>query len=111
MGKAYRQITSDKFLGHAALYRLDPPVSQSRWDYDTDEDVETLHEHVIVSGVNTSYDHEVLIFPGTEDGEIASWAEIAGIRGATDHQAALNLIDYVIAEDPMVIVQPGTAPA
>lgn len=69
MAQKIRNLTD--FTGDAALYRLDDG------------------SHVIVSATVAYSGPETLIFPATEDGEIADWNEIGGGRGYLDHETAL----------------------
>lgn len=83
------------FLGHAALYRLDPPLAQE-------------HEYVIVSAVDNTgmmafsgldVDwRETYIFPATPDGDVADWGELDGsTKGTLDHADALRGAGYEVA--------------
>ncbi|GAA1992592.1 hypothetical protein GCM10009718_32870 [Isoptericola halotolerans] len=80
---------SKNFAGHAALYRLDPPLRTT--DYATDEPVE--YEHVIVSATAVIFSGpETYIFPGDpETDQVTSWGELGGsYRGGLDHAEALR---------------------
>lgn len=102
-GKAYRYMHIAGTLGHAEAYRLDPPRSVTRWDYETDEDVTREYSLVVVSAVDHFYAHETLVFPSDRDGQISDWSEIYGIRDTTDHAEVLGAMGYEIADDPRVI--------
>lgn len=102
-GKAYRYMHNTNTLGHAEVYRLDPPRSVTRWDYKTDEDITTEYSLVVVSAVDNFFAHETLVFPSDENGQIADWTEIFGIRDTTDHDEVLGMMGYEIADDPQVI--------
>ena len=104
-GKAYRYMHNANTVGHAEAYRLDPPRSVDRWDAETDEDITTEYSLVVVSAVDNFYAHETLVFPSDENGQIADWSEIYGIRGTTDHTEVLGMMGYEIAYDPTIIVQ------
>ena len=104
-GKAYRYMHNANTMGHAEAYRLDPPRKVTRWDAETDEDVTREYSLVVVSAVNHSYAHETLVFPSDENGQIADWSEIYGIRDTTDHAEVLGEMGYEIAYDPDTIVQ------
>jgi hypothetical protein len=80
------------FRGDAALYRLDPPM----------EDETVL---VIASAVDLDFGgfhpanyrtSETMVFPATEDGEIADWGEI-GFAAHKSHADALKDMGYDIA--------------
>jgi hypothetical protein len=68
-----RELTG--FTGHAALYQLDNG------------------EYVVASAVVAPFSGpETLVFPADESGEVTSWGEIGGVRGALDHAAALATV-------------------
>lgn len=68
------------FNGEASLYRLNPPVPHG--------------EFVVASAI--AYPLETYIFPATGDGAIASWTEIAGVRGDFSHHGALAELGYEV---------------
>ena len=70
------------------VYRLDPPHV---------EDGET-HDIVVVSAVYALFSGpETYIFPGTADGEITDFGELAGsFRGSIDHEEALRGMGYEV---------------
>jgi len=75
----------DRFNGHAALYKLDPPFDG--------------HEFVVVSDVDVMFSGpETYIFPATASGEVTDWIELAGsFRGGRDHARALSGAGYRLA--------------
>lgn len=79
----------ESWAGRAALYRLDPPMS----DY-----AGHPHEYVIVSAVvATVTGPETLIFPAFESGVAASMSDMDGsYRGSLSHAAALQRAGYSI---------------
>lgn len=94
------------FRGHAALYRVDPPMGDHDWkngahEYDACDGTGTCKSAplVIVSAANVMFSGpETYIFPGTEDGEVDSWGELKGsFKGALDHERALANAGYAIA--------------
>lgn len=104
-GKAYRHMYNANTAGHAESYRLDPPHSVTRWDFETDEGVTRDYSLIVVSAVDNAYAHETLVFPSDENGQIDDWSEIFGIRDTTDHAEVLGMMGYEIAYDPATIVQ------
>jgi hypothetical protein len=70
------------YSGDARLYRLDPPFAG--------------HRYVIASAV-TEFVVETLVFPADESGEVTDWGDIAGVRGETDHAAALADLGYEVS--------------
>lgn len=82
------------FRGHAALYRLDPPI-----EYESER-----HEHVVVSSV-TIPDYgglgvggpEAYIFPASPEGKVTGWGELPGsLNGTLDHAEALRDAGYEV---------------
>lgn len=75
------------------VYRLDPPHVETDWD-----GVERTHDTVVVSGVYALFSGpETYIFPGTADGEITDFGELAGsFRGSIDHEEALRGMGYEV---------------
>lgn len=91
MGTATKVRSLTGFRGDAALYKLDPPHASGEW--------------VIVSAVDLDFggfivaEHrtsETMVFPATEDGEIADWCEI-GFAPKKSHADALSDMDYELA--------------
>jgi hypothetical protein len=91
------------FNGHAALYRLNPPLKAY--------DGETEHELVVLSTARPMYpatpslteaDHgrsrsETFIFPANKKGEVIDWLELPGSQmDATSHQKVLEDAGYVV---------------
>jgi hypothetical protein len=84
----------DGFRGHAALYKLDPPLLDRNWD-----DEVGRHEFVIVSATTLLWSSgcETYIFPATQDGKVSSWGELTGsMDGTLDHADALGAAGYEI---------------
>ena len=81
-----------------ALYRVTPPVSWSKYDEDSGEYVERTNDYVIASASNVMFSGpETLLFPATEDGEVASWLDLHGsFRGELDHEQALRNAGYEV---------------
>lgn len=102
MTKTATLITSslEEMEGDAALYRLDPPIDITHYDYYADENTTVLVDHVIASGVDWRMGshriHECLIFPATPEGKVVDWSEIAGRKGTTSHSEVLATLDYLI---------------
>jgi hypothetical protein len=89
------------FRGHAVHFKVDPPMSQCRWNYDTDEEIVTPHEYIIVSAVQdvpfSSSGPETYIFPANAAGEIVDWGELPGsTRGYADVERVLRNEGYEI---------------
>lgn len=79
-----------RFVGHAALYKLDPPL--------LDDDGGT-REFVVVSAAILPFsgEGETYIFPATPDGKVSDWGELPGsMRGTLDHADALEGAGYEI---------------
>ena len=87
--------------GHAALYRVDPPV---RWHTYTYPDVyggsrrfSSTTRFVILSSVGGGPwgIHETLIFPATKDGQEKSFTDLSGgQRGTVSHREVLEDAGY-----------------
>ena len=77
------------------VYRLDPPHV---------EDGE-IHDIVVVSAVYALFSGpETYIFPGTADGEITDFVEMAGsYRGGLDHEEALRGMGYEVFNGDTVV--------
>lgn len=77
------------FNGHAALYKLNPPLK----DYSEKE-----HEFVVVSSAEVPFSGpETYIFPANENGKVTSWGELeCSERGVYDHATALGNAGYKI---------------
>jgi len=73
-----------RFHGHAALFRLDPPLEGA--------------EYVIVSAANVAFSGpETYIFPGGENGMPTSWGELDGSRrGSFTHDEVLEDLGYTV---------------
>jgi hypothetical protein len=81
------------FTGHAALYRLDPPITEVDWDGD---ETGKEFEYVVVSAANVMFSGpETYIFPSDESGEVVGWGELEGsYRGGLSHSTALAGAGY-----------------
>ena len=90
-----------KWQGKARWFRLDPPLKDVRYSWDSDEepDEEVLYEYVIVSAVNAMFSGpEAYIFPADDKGQIRSWGELEGsTRGTLSHEQALAEAGYEVA--------------
>jgi hypothetical protein len=87
------------FTGHAALYRLDPPLSLEReWD---EESKGKTTEHVVVSATQAMFTGpETYIFPADAEGAVTSWGELDGsYRGGWSHSQALEGAGYTISTE------------
>lgn len=81
------------FNGHAALYKLTPPIRDRGYD----EDDATLLVHYVVASAVNSWAVETFLFPANEDGEITSWAELEGsMKGVTSHETVFENIGYIV---------------
>jgi hypothetical protein len=84
------------FRGHAALYRLDPPLSlEHDWD---EESKGKMTDHVVVSSVDAySSGPETYIFAANAEGEVTGWLELEGsFRGGKSHGKALRGAGYEV---------------
>lgn len=88
----------DNFAGKAGLYKLDPPMKYTKWDFETDEEVEYKTEYVVVSPANVMFSGpETYIFASDENGEVTDWMELAGsFRGGLNRERALNKAGYIV---------------
>lgn len=80
------------YKGHAALFKLSPPMEgHPDWDDDGNKTIRT-HEFVVLSAT-IAWDHgsaETFIFPANEEGKVTDWGELPGSkRGTLDH-------DYIL---------------
>lgn len=91
MGTATKVRDLTGFRGNAALYKLDPPHSSGEWVIASAVDLD--FGGFIVSDYRTS---ETMVFPATEDGEIADWGEI-GFAAHKSHADALSDRGYEAA--------------
>ncbi len=84
------------FTGHAALYKLSPPLVEKDWD----EKVKGKHAFVVVSATNAMFSGpETYIFPADKKGKIKSWGELDGsYRGGSDHRRALRDAGYAVSK-------------
>lgn len=74
---------------HAAVYRLDPPLSVERESGDLD-----ITEFVIVSTTETSSGVETNAFASDSRGVLLSWEEIDGRAGCDEHAVVLTTMGY-----------------
>ena len=72
------------FTGHAALYRMEPPLDG--------------REFVIASAANALYSGpETYLFPADADGRVIDWNEIEGsYRGGLSHAKAFASVGYSV---------------
>lgn len=79
------------FKGHAALFKLSPPMESTDWDDDSNK-LTLKHDFVVLSSV-IAFDHgsaETFIFPANAEGKVTNWGELPGSqRGTLDH-------DYIL---------------
>lgn len=86
------------FTGHAALYRLDPPIAYTDWSIDDELDQRST-SLVVVSAVTLpmGLGSETYIFPGNEDGTVADWGELPGsLKHTLSHAEALAAAGYEV---------------
>ena len=103
MGEATATLIKDKlegFRGHAALYRLTPPIKDYEW---SSEEVRKEYEYVIASAVTTMQiggdGPETYLFPATAEGEIVNFGELTGsMKGTLSHAEALLNAGYSLAK-------------
>lgn len=86
--------------GHAALYRMTPPLKDHEWS--KDEAVEE-YEYVIASAVTTlQFDGvgpETYLFPATAEGEVINYGELPGsMKGTLSHREALKNAGYTLSQ-------------
>lgn len=83
-----------KFRGHAALYKMNPPLVETNY-----EGVVTEHAFVVVSATDVMYSGpETYIFAADQDGHIEDGGELDGsYRGGLDHDLALANAGYEVA--------------
>ena len=81
--------------GNAALYELNTPIGQQRYNDDGDL-INLAHQYVVVSeatGFGTG--PETYIFGATETGEVVNFAELEGSRrGSYTHEDVLHALGY-----------------
>ncbi len=90
----------DGFTGSAALFRLDPPMPITDYDYDSGDTVTTgTSEYVVASATVVMFSGpETYLFPADADGNITDWGELHGsYKGGLDHAAALHGAGYEVA--------------
>jgi hypothetical protein len=89
----------DTFTGDAALFSVDPPMEDCRWN-DDDERETIKYNYVVVSATIAPYSGaETYIFGADAEGKVLSWSELDGsYRGGLDHEEALRNAGYQIAQ-------------
>lgn len=90
------------YKGHAALFKLSPPLESTQWDLDTDKEVTLKHEYVVLSSVAAAFDHgnsETFIFPADTKGKVTDWGELPGSqRGTMNHNYILHSKGYQVVK-------------
>lgn len=91
--------TLSGFTGTAELYKLDPPMVETRYDSRYGTKIEASYEYVVVSAAFIPFSGpETYIFPANEHGDITSWLERDGsFKGDTDIPQALQNAGYEIS--------------
>ena len=85
---------SENYLGHAALYELDPP-----YEYEPLFSEQTLEcNQIVISAVNDYIVNEVMAFPAS-DGEQTSWGDLAVIRNESSHAKLLASMGYELRSE------------
>lgn len=97
-------LKSGLLKGNARLYRVDPPVKYTTFEFDPfRREVESVTDHIIVSavGVVGSYDGpETYIFPANAEGVVTNWGELDGsFKGSQDHEQALTRAGYTVSAE------------
>jgi hypothetical protein len=99
------------FTGHAALFRLNPLLSD-RWNslLDDEEDVAKkvpTYEYVVVSATTAMFSGpETYIFGADENGQVINWIELDGsMKGTLSHHAALNRAGYTVIGEPERLIE------
>jgi hypothetical protein len=82
------------FSGHAALYKVAPPIKVRSWD---DTKPEQSYRFVIVSTANVMGRYETFMFPATKEGKVASWTEMDGSQvDTTSHSKVISNAGYTL---------------
>lgn len=87
------------FVGHALLFKVEPPTEYEKWLYEQGSKTDTRHtEYVMVSAAAPMGQPETYIFPADAEGEVLDWGELPGsFKGGLDHEQALRNAGYEIA--------------
>ena len=86
------------YNGHAALYRVNPPLKG--WDGDDS------YSLVVLSTAEGLDGHETYIFPADENGQVTDWLELQGSqRDVTSHQQVLEDAGYVVVNEHSEIIR------
>jgi hypothetical protein len=94
----------DGWTGDASVYRLSEPFEDTVFEGPDWEDRRVMIDHVVVSATSSGGQDETLIFsvrPGGQDSDveselIASWSEVAGVRGVRSHARAIEKAGWVV---------------
>lgn len=77
------------YNGHAALYRVNPPLKG--WDGDDS------YSLVVLSTAEVLGRHETYIFPADKDGQVTDWLELQGSqKDVTSHQQIFANAGYTV---------------
>lgn len=98
MNTATKVKELDGFNGHAALYKVEPPMEYDKpWD-DDDPPAKTT-DFIVVSAASVVFSGpETYIFPANEDGEVIDWGELDGsFKGGLDHSSAIEGAGYTLS--------------
>lgn len=89
-----------RFNGHAALYKLSPPISYT--EYDNGEEHDRQAAYVIASSAYAMFSGpETYLFPSDEGGEVISWGELPGSsKGDISHADVLHAAGYKLVRVP-----------
>jgi len=81
--------------GNAALYELNAPIGQKRYN-DDGELIDLAHQYVVVSEASDIISGpETYIFGATETGQVVNYAELGGSRrGSYTHEDVLRALGY-----------------
>jgi hypothetical protein len=90
-------------MGHAALYKLEPPLKHTKYDYSGETETESIVDIplVRVSAVHLHFGGiETYIFAANESGDVTDWGELEGSRkGTLSHAVVLDNIGYTIVSE------------
>ena len=83
------------FRGHAALYRVEPPIEgYEPWD---ETKQAPKYSYVVVSAVSVLGTPETYMFGANEHGEIVDWGELPGSqKGTLSHTQVLTEAGYYL---------------
>lgn len=86
--------------GHAALYRLTPPIKSHHWDCEKGQQCHpecSTHKYVRVSATMIGFGTETYLFPADSSGKVADWGELRGsMKDTLSHVDALNAAGYEV---------------